>query len=135
MIPVTWNTVRLFIHIMAATIWVGGQITLATLVPGARAISSDLPRALANRFNRVAWPAYGVLVASGIWNIAVVGPNHDGDMAWWITLFVKLVVVAGSGISAVMHLRADSTVKLAVWGSLTGATAVGALWVGLMLHG
>ena len=32
MLPVTWATVRVFLHVLAATIWVGGQLTLAGLV-------------------------------------------------------------------------------------------------------
>jgi putative copper export protein len=33
MLSVSWDTIRLFLHVLAATIWVGGQITLAALVP------------------------------------------------------------------------------------------------------
>lgn len=135
MMPIDWDTIRLFLHVLAATIWVGGQMTLAGLVPGARAIDPDLPRTLAARFNRIAWPAYGVLFVTGLWNIAVTTKFHEGHTAWWVTLFVKLVVVAASGISAFAHLRARSTVALAVFGSLTGASALGALFVGIMLHG
>ena len=135
MIPVTWNTLRLFIHVLAATIWVGGQLTLAGLVPGARAISPELPRTLANRYNRFAWPAFGVLVATGIWNIAVVSQNHVGNTSWWVTLLVKLIVVAISGISAFIHLRSKTTLGLAVFGSLTSLSAIAALWLGIMLHG
>ncbi len=29
MMPVERETVRLFLHVVAATVWVGGQITLA----------------------------------------------------------------------------------------------------------
>jgi hypothetical protein len=33
MLSVSWDTIRLFLHVLAATISVGGQITLAALVP------------------------------------------------------------------------------------------------------
>ncbi len=33
MLAVSWDTVRLFLHVLAATVWVGGQLTLAALVP------------------------------------------------------------------------------------------------------
>ena len=33
MLAVSWDTVRLFLHVLAATIWVGGQLVLAALVP------------------------------------------------------------------------------------------------------
>lgn len=39
----SWDTIRLFLHVLAATIWVGGQITLAALVPvSTRAISRSV---------------------------------------------------------------------------------------------
>ncbi len=44
MLPVSWDTVRLFLHVLAATIWVGGQITLAALVPVLRRLGAEIPR-------------------------------------------------------------------------------------------
>ena len=35
MLSVNWDTIRLFVHVLAAAIWVGGQLTLAALVPPA----------------------------------------------------------------------------------------------------
>lgn len=131
---VTWNTVRLFIHVIAATIWVGGQLTLAGMVPGARAIDPDLPRTLARRFNRLAWPAFAVLVVTGLWNIGVVRGFHSGDEAWRVTLVVKVAIVGLSGLSAFAHQRSTSTLGLAVWGTFTTLSAIGALWVGVMLN-
>lgn len=131
--PVTWNTLRLFLHIIAATIWVGGQLTLAGMVPGARRIDPDLPRTLARRFNRLAWPAFAVLVVTGLWNIATVRDFHTYDDAWRVTLVVKVIVVGLSGLSAFAHQRSKSTLGLAVWGTLTSLSAIGALWLGVML--
>lgn len=135
MLPMTWETVRLFLHVLAATVWVGGQLTLAGLVPGARALDPALPKALARRFMLLAWPAFGVLVATGVWNLVAVGPEHHGDTAWSVTLFVKLLVVALSGIAAFAHQRARGTVGLAAWGAVTGAAAIGAVWLGVLLAG
>ena len=101
MLPVSWETVRLFLHVLAATVWVGGQLTLAGLVPGARALDPTLPKALARRFMLLAWPAFGVLFVTGLWNIAAVGSSHHGDTAWSVTLLVKLLVIALSGVSRV----------------------------------
>jgi uncharacterized membrane protein len=33
MLPVSWETIRLFFHVLAAAVWVGGQLTLAALLP------------------------------------------------------------------------------------------------------
>jgi len=132
-LPVTWTTVRLFIHVTAATIWVGGQLTLAGLVPGLRSLSPDAPRAVAARFNRIAWPAFGVLVVTGIWNIIAVSPIvWDSDYGH--TLSVKLVVVAISGTAAFVHARSRSRRGLAVFGALSGLAALTALFLGVLLR-
>jgi len=128
MLPVTWTTVRVFIHVTAATVWVGGQLTLAGLVPGLRAIRDDAPRTVARRFNRIAWPAYGVLVATGIWNIVELEPDWDTD--YGRTVMVKIAVVATSGVAAFVHARSRTPVMLAVFGALS---ALAALFLGVQL--
>jgi putative copper export protein len=132
-LPVHWDTVRIFVHVLAATVWVGGQFTLAGLVPGLRKISPDAPRTVAQRFNRLAWPAYGVLVATGIWNILDLSPTWSG--AYGATLMTKIAVAAASGISAFLHARAKSKRGLAIWGALSGLTAIAALFLGVLLTG
>jgi putative copper export protein len=131
MLPVTWSTVRLFLHVLAATVWVGGQLTLAGLLPGLRALSPDAPRAVARRFNAIAWPAFGVLIATGIWNIVTVKPTWNSP--YGTTLIVKLGVVAAAGIAAYVHSHAQSRRTLAVFGMLAGVTSLGALFLGIML--
>lgn len=131
MLPVTWATIRIFLHVGAATVWVGGQLTLAGLVPGLRRLGPDLPRTVARRFNRIAWPAYFVLVATGIWNVLALDPAFDTP--WGTTLMVKITVAILSGLTAFLHTIARSKVGLAVWGTLTSLTAIGALFLGVML--
>jgi putative copper export protein len=133
MLPVSWDTVRLFLHVLAATVWVGGQITLAALVPVLRRRGAEIPRAAARRFNLVAWPAFGVLIVTGIWNIAAVRPQITGS--YRATLIVKLVVVAISGVTAVLHARARRPAGQAVFGALTGLSALAALFLGVLLAG
>ena len=131
MLPVTLSSLRLFIHVLAATIWVGGQLTLAGLVPGLRALSPDAPRAVAARIHRIAWPAFGVLVVTGIWNIAAVHPTWDS--AYGRTLMLKIAVVAASGLSAFVHSKARSRAALAAFGAASGLAALGALFLGIQL--
>jgi putative copper export protein len=130
MLSPSWDTIRLFLHVLAATVWVGGQLTLAALVPALRAAGADVPRAAARAFNRVAWPAFFVLVATGPWNVAAV---HDDSGSYRTTLIVKLIVVAASGVTAFLHTRAKTKTGLAVFGALTGLTALGALFLGILL--
>lgn len=133
MLPVSWDTVRLFLHVLAATVWVGGQITLAALVPVLRRLGTELPRAAARRFNQIAWPAFAVLIVTGIWNMIAVRSQITGS--YEVTLVVKLVVVAISGVTAALHARARSTLGLAVFGALTGVSALAALFLGILLAG
>lgn len=131
MLPVGWDTVRLFLHVLAATVWVGGQLTLAFLVPPLRRAGTELPRTAARAFNRVAWPAFAVLVATGVWNVfAVRGALHG---SYEVTLWVKLAAVAVSGLTAWLHTSAKSPAGLAVFGALTGFSALAALFLGIML--
>jgi putative copper export protein len=133
MLPVRLDTIRLFLHVLAATVWVGGQLTLAGLVPGLRSISPDAPRIVAQRFNRIAWPAFFVLVATGLWNIGAV--NDPFRRTYGVTLTVKIAVVALSGYSAWRHAVATSKVRLAFWGAVAGLAALGALFLGVLLAG
>lgn len=124
------ETVRLFLHVLGATVWVGGQVTLAALVPALRAAGTDVPRAAANAFNRIAWPAFGLLVVTGIWNVVAEG---DKGPAYQHTLMVKYALVLASGITAFVHARVASRRAMAVFGALTGLTALATLFVGIML--
>jgi putative copper export protein len=126
---VSLETVRLFLHVLAATIWVGGQITLAALVPVLRAGGAEVPKAAARAFARIAWPAFGVLVLTGIWNVAA---EDDLDQA---TLGVKYTLVLISGVSAFLHGRASSRRQMAIWGAVTGLSAIATLFVGIVLAG
>ena len=134
MLPVHSSTIRLYLHVLAATIWVGGQLTLAGLVPVLRGLGPDAPRLAARRFNVIAWSAFAVLVVTGIWNLLVIDVG-DRSGAYLVTLMVKLGVVVLSGMSAAWHATARSRVALAAGGALTGLTALVALFLGVQLHG
>jgi putative copper export protein len=133
MLPVSWDTIRLFLHVLAATVWVGGQLTLAALVPVLRRLGTEVPRTAARRFNQVAWPAFAVLVLTGVWNVIAERSKISGS--YETTLVVKLVVVAVSGVTAALHARARSPAGLAVFGALTGVSALAALFLGILLAG
>lgn len=133
MLPVSWTTIRLFLHVLAATIWVGGQFTLAGLVPGLRAAYPDAPRFAARRFALISWPAFAVLFVTGIWNLVATDAEFTGK--YGVTLFVKLLVVAVSGVSAAAHSLTKNKALLALGGALAGLSALAALFLGVLLHG
>ena len=125
-------TIRLFLHVVAATVWVGGQFTLAGLVPTLRAMGNDAPKRVARRFNQFAWPAFIVLVLTGIWNLAAIDIAETSS-AYQVTLFLKLAVVAVTGVAAAAHSSGRSRVALAVGGALSGVGSLVALFLGVLL--
>jgi putative copper export protein len=123
------DTVRVFLHVLAATVWVGGQLTLGALVPALRGYEG-VTKVAARRFNVVAWPAFAVLVLTGVWNILAL--HHPSD-AYRMTLNVKMAFVLLSGVAAFLHTRATSKRGLAIWGGLGALGALVALFFGVQL--
>jgi putative copper export protein len=126
-------TVRLFLHVLAATVWVGGQVTLAGLVPVVRKLGPEATRAVARQFDRIAWPAFAVLVATGIWNLLAVD-IVDTSTEYQVTVGVKLALVALTGGGAAAHRAATSKPVLAAGGAAAGIGALGALFFGVLLR-
>ncbi|MBK5289574.1 MAG: CopD family protein [Acidimicrobiia bacterium] len=157
MLHVNESTIRVFLHVLAATIWVGGQLTLGAIIPALRPRPDDPDpeaarvriRAVAQRFQIVAWIAFGVLLATGVWNLVAL---HVGDYgrSWLTTLMVKLACVAISGGAAAIHILvaaprvraatddASRRSAAAFSGALEGVSvlfAVAALFLGVLLAG
>src|SRR5580698_8716323 len=116
MLAPTVDTIRLTLHVLAATVWVGGQIVMTGLVGPARGLGPDAPRILAQAFARLAWPAYVVLLVTGVWNVSAVGYAAQ-DSVWKAVLFAKIAVVVIAGLGVLLHQRATTKQGLAVWGS------------------
>ena len=136
MLPVHAATIRLFLHVLGATVWVGGQIVLAALVPVVRRNAGrEATLATARRFQLVAWPAFALLLATGVWNLFAV---HVGDesSSYLTTLSVKLLLVVISGIGALGHTLFTRR-SPALGGALAGVgllAALGATFLGVLLN-
>jgi putative copper export protein len=128
------DTVRLTLHVLAAAVWVGGQIVMTGLVGPSRQMGGDAPKILARAFARMAWPAYVVLVATGIWNVTAVHYSSQ-DSAWKAVLMAKIAVVIVAGVAVALHQRASTKGQLAFWGSVGGVASVAALVMGILLAG
>ena len=125
--------IRVSVHVLAAAVWVGGQFTMAGLVPAARGLGEGAPKTLARAFGRLQWPAFAVLVVTGFWNVSAV---HAGQpSAWQAVLGIKIVVVAVAGLSACLHTRSTTRRGLAVWGAVAGLSSIAALVMGVFLAG
>ncbi len=58
------DALRIFLHLFGVAGWVGGQVLMVGLMPVLRSLGPDAPRAAARRFARVAWPCFGLAVAT-----------------------------------------------------------------------
>lgn len=129
-----WTILRLTLHVLGAAVWVGGQLTLAGLVPALRQAGGDATTRAARRFAQLAWPAFVVLVGTGIWNLSAMHPSAQSQ-AWQVVLWVKLALVAIAGASTWLHQRAQSRNALAYFGALSGLSSVAILVLGVALAG
>ena len=127
------DSLRIFLHVLGASVWVGGQIVLALLVPVLRKRDADLPRAVARAFNKIGWPAYALLVITGMWNMA--NPPERVTSAYQMAVGIKMMLLVISGLSAYIHTRAKNPAAMAMWGAISGLSALATMYVGVTLAG
>ena len=128
----TVATFRIALHVLAATIWVGGQFTLAGLLPVLRKHEGAAKQA-AQAFNRLAWPAFGVLVVTGMWNLAAIDITSASN-SYQITVFIKIAVAIAAGVATAAHIAARTKLMLALGGALGALCSVVAVFLGVLLH-
>ena len=126
--------IRLALHVLAASIWVGGQFTLAGLLPTARGIGGDAPTRLARALSVLLWPAFAVLVLTGFWNISTITFSSQST-AWKTVLIIKLVMVVIAGVGVYLIQRSTTKRQSALWSSVGGTASVAALVMGVFLAG
>ena len=126
-------TIRLFLHVIAATIWVGGQFALAGIVPTLRRVAPDSTKAVAQAFSRVAWPAFGVLVLTGMWNLMAIDITSTSG-AYQGTVLLHIGLAMASGAFVAVHQFGQTKLALALGGALGGLFSVIALFVGILLR-
>ncbi|MFZ9696840.1 MAG: hypothetical protein ACO3C5_04305 [Ilumatobacteraceae bacterium] len=132
MISPTLDSLRSFLHILAVAVWVGGQIVLGGLVPRVRKSNPEALKTIANAFGRVAWPAFGLAVVTGMWAILDIDVSAM-DSSYHVTLGVKIVVVMLAGFAAAAHANTKSKLVLALGGAIGLLASLGALYLGVLL--
>ncbi len=133
MLSPTLDTVRMFLHVLAASVWVGGQITLAGLVPTLRSAAPHATKPVARAFARLAWPAFAVLIATGAWNLAAVDVGATST-DYQITVMVKVFVSIAAGAATAVHSIGRSKIALALGGAIGLLCSVGAVFLGVLLQ-
>jgi len=105
---VTW------VHLICSSIWVGGSIFIGiVLVPVLKAHTKSLEELVAlmikvgRRFNKATVPAFGILIATGIYNSRgfIGDPGSLLDTTYGIILLVKIILVLATVGTYVVHVR------------------------------
>ncbi len=126
----TIDTIRIFVHILAASIWVGGQFVLANVVSGLRRDHRDALPVVARAFARIAWPAFALTVVTGVWSLLSL---EALDSSAQVALALKIVAVAVSGSAAAAHSLSSSRLVKALGGALGSIAAVIAMLLAVVV--
>lgn len=126
MLSISGPTFVLWLHIVAACVWIGGQVTVAAVIPMLRH-QGDLSRRVGRRYQAIAWPAFAVLAISGLINVANAGLRWSQlfESPAGRTLVIKLGFVAVSGLAAGVH--AVPPRRREAGGSVVGSAVLGSI--------
>jgi putative copper export protein len=98
------------VHLMSATIWVGGTIVLVFVgVPAIRRLEGEARasamRVLGRRWRPLGWSSMGVAILSGLWLTHLHGGLHSAALSsdFDRTLILKSVLVALLVVGALIH--------------------------------
>jgi len=121
---------RLFLHILAASVWVGGQIVMAGILPTTRRLEPESRVAVATAFGRVAWIGLAVAVLTGLWNVMAI-PMDELPHPWVeVHLLAVLVTAAGAFLHTIARGR---PALLAVGGTTAALGAIAAMYLGVLV--
>ena len=132
MISPTLDSLRIFLHLMAVAVWVGGQIVLAGLVPRVRAVAPQAMTPIANGFARVAWPAMVLIVFTGAWGMASTDVANQGT-EYMITFSVKMLMVGLAIAATIIHSVGSTKLAKGLGGAIGLLTSLLAAYAGVLL--
>lgn len=132
MISPTLDSIRIFLHIIAVGVWVGGQIVLAGIVPKMRTVAPESMHTLAHGFARVAWPAFVVILFTGVWGLASVDVANQSSQ-YLATFGIKMLLVGGTVIATLIHSQGTSKAAKGIGGAASLLTALAATFLGILM--
>jgi len=122
------DTIRISLHLVGVSIWLGGQVVMGGLVGTLKAMNPDAPSQAAKAFARVAWPAFGLTVITGMWGIMMMDPGQAQAR-----FGIKMIMVVISGAAAYIHSASPSKAVKGISGGLGLLATVAALVLGVAL--
>ena len=132
MISPSLDALRTALHLLGVSVWIGGQIVLAGIVPVLRTTAPDALGAVARAFARVAWPMFLLIVITGTWSYADIDVSTQSS-DYTITFGVKMLLVAVTAIASLIHSQGTSKAAKAIGGATGMISALGAAWLGVLL--
>ena len=127
------DTIRIFIHILAVAVWVGGQIVMMAIMPILKEAGIEgFPAKVAQGFQNIAWPALAVAIFSGIWNIISID-MANATTAWNIIFGIKFLLVIISGVGAFRHAKTDDPKQKGLYGAIGFGAAILAMFLGYVI--
>jgi len=105
-----------WLHVLAASVWVGGMLTVAALIPLLRKSGVERPviQAVARRFGAVAWMAISVSAVTGVVQLSRLGIEVRGNTV----LMAKLALVGLSIGLTFVHQEIARSVSPAMRGAM-----------------
>lgn len=103
-----------WVHLVAASIWVGGAIFLGVVLsPALRSAMPDVEARMrliilvGRRFNKIAVPSLVILMATGLYNSHLLLANYHllGESSYGIYLVIKMTLVAILVVVYMIHVR------------------------------
>lgn len=126
------DQIRTMLHLIGVCVWLGGQIVMLGLLPALRRLGGDAPKQAAAAYGRVAWPAFGLLVATGIWNILAIDLG-DVSTGYNAGFGIKMILVVITGGAAAVHQSTSRPAMRGATGALGFVATIGALVLGVAM--
>lgn len=132
MISPSLESLRTALHLLAAAVWVGGQLVLAGIVPVLRREAPQALASAARAFARMAWPALFVLLVTGAWSLTAENAGSR-DTEWLATLAIKLLAVGVAIAGTLAHSYSKKRTALILGGALSLLGSLIAFYLGVLL--
>lgn len=132
MISPTLDSLRVFLHLIAVAIWVGGQIVLAGIVPSLRSVAPEAMKTVAQGFARIAWPAFLVIVFTGMWGLGTI--DVSAKSSEYLTTFgIKMLLVGIAVIATLIHSNGTSKAAKGIGGAASLLASLLAAFAGILM--
>jgi putative copper export protein len=132
MISPTLDSIRIFLHVIAVAVWVGGQIVLAGIVPQLRKVAPDAMKTVAQSFARIAWPAFLIIVFTGMWGLGTIDVT-DRSSAYLATFGIKMLLVGITVIATLIHSNGTSKAAKGIGGAASLLASLLAAFAGILM--